>query len=404
MPDPRAPMRHVQRRFWLLIREGVSVGDAAVRVGAGRRTGQRWFGEAGGMPPLPLQSPPDPSRLTIEEREVIAWGLAQGRSHRQIAVAVGRHHSTVSREVRRNFGCRRDKDEHGAWVYSPVRAQRRAEQRARRPKDAKLATDHRLREEVQARLLRRDSPEQITHRLKMEFPDEPEMRVSHETIYQSLYVQGRGALRRDLHQRLRTGRAVRKPRRRADQRRERFAGMVMISERPPEVEDRAVPGHWEGDLILGSTASGSAVGTLVERTTRFVLLLHLPGGHTADIVQEAMVTKIAALPEQLRLSLTWDQGIEMANHAQIAEATGLDIYFCDPHSPWQRGTNENTNGLLRQYLPKSTDLSFYGPGMLDNIAAELNGRPRKTLGWDTPAEAMAALLSAHHHDGVASAP
>jgi IS30 family transposase len=344
------------------------------------------------MPPLPLRAP-DPSRLSIEEREVIARGLAQGRSHRQIAAAVGRHHSTVSREVRRNLGRRRDQDEHGAWVYSPVRAQRRAEQRARRPKDAKLATDHRLREEVQARLLRRDSPEQITHRLKMEFPDEPEMRVSHETIYQSLYVQGRGALRRDLHQQLRTGRAIRKPRRHADQRRERFAQMVMISERPPEVDDRAVPGHWEGDLILGSTASGSAVGTLVERTTRFVLLLHLPGGHTADIVQEAMVTKMAALPEQLRLSLTWDQGAEMANHAQIAAATGLSIYFCDPHSPWQRGSNENTNGLLRQYLPKGTDLSFYGPGMLDNIAAELNGRPRKTLDWHTPAEALHAILT-----------
>jgi IS30 family transposase len=250
-----------------------------------------------------------------------------------------------------------------------------------------------LREQVQARLLRRDSPEQITHRLKMDFPDEPEMRVSHETIYQSLYVQGRGALRRDLHQQLRTGRAVRKPHRSTTQRRERFAGMVMISERPPEVADRAVPGHWEGDLILGSTASGSAVGTLVERTTRFVLLLHLPGGHTADIVQEAMVTKMATLPEHLRRSLTWDQGSEMANHANIAEATGLSIYFCDPHSPWQRGTNENTNGLLRQYLPKGTDLSFYGPGMLDNIASELNGRPRKTLGWRTPAETLHAILT-----------
>jgi IS30 family transposase len=231
------------------------------------------------------------------------------------------------------------------------------------------------------------------------------MWVSHETIYQSLYIQARGGLKRELTQHLRTGRTLRKPQRRTGQRRERFAGMVMISERPAEVEDRAVPGHWEGDLILGSTASGSAVGTLVERMTRFVMLLHLPGGHTADIVQEAMVTKMATLPEQLRQSLTWDQGPEMANHAQIAEATGLEIYFCDPHSPWQRGTNENTNGLLRQYLPKSTDLSFYGPGMLDNIAAQLNARPRKTLNWRTPAEALDTLLSGQSDPpGVALTP
>ena len=261
------------------------------------------------------------------------------------------------------------------------------------PSPAKLATRLRLRREVQDRLVINHSPEQIARRLREDFPDDPEMWVSHETIYQSLYVQGRGALKRELVKHLRTGRTLRKPHRQAGQRRERFAGMVMISERPAEVEDRAVPGHWEGDLILGSTASGSAVGTLVERTTRFVMLLHLPGGHTADIVQEAMVAKVATLPEQLRRSLTWDQGVEMANHVQITEATGLDIYFCDPHSPWQRGTNENTNGLLRQYLPKGKDLSFYGPGMLDQIAAELNGRPRKTLNWRTPAEALEALLS-----------
>ena len=201
---------------------------------------------------------------------------------------------------------------------------------------------------------------------------------------------------RELTRHLRTGRALRKPHRhpdQRDQRRERFAGMVMISERPAEVEDRAVPGHWEGDLIMGSTASNSAVGTLVERSTRFVMLLHLPEGHTAPAVQDAMIAKMATLPEQLRRSLTWDQGSEMANHVQIAEATGLDIYFCDPHSPWQRGSNENTNGLLRQYLPKGTDLSFYGPGMLDNIAAELNARPRKTLHWRTPAETLEKLLS-----------
>jgi transposase, IS30 family len=287
--------------------------------------------------------------------------------------------------------------------YDAVHAQSQADEAARRPKPAKLATNLRLRREVQDRLKINHSPEQIARRLREDFPDDPEMWVSHETIYQSLYVQARGGLKRELSRHLRTGRTVRKPRRVADQRRERFAGMVMISERPPEVEDRAVPGHWEGDLILGSTKSGSAVGTLVERMTRYVLLLHLPGGHTADIVQEAMVAKMATLPEQLLLSLTWDQGAEMANHVSIAEATGLSIYFCDPHSPWQRGSNENTNGLLRQYLPKSTDLSFYGPGMLDNIAAELNGRPRKTLGWRTPAEALHALLSGQSNPpGVAT--
>ena len=228
------------------------------------------------------------------------------------------------------------------------------------------------------------------------------MRVSPETIYQSLYVQARGGLKRELTAFLRTGRSMRKPRRREAERRGRIPNMVMISERPPEIEDRAVPGHWEGDLILGSTASASAVGTLVERATGFVMLLHLPDDHGALAVQEALVAKMATLPDQLRQSLTWDQGAEMANHVAIAEATGLDIYFCDPHSPWQRGSNENTNGLLRQYLPKGTDLGFYGPGMLDNIAAELNARPRKRHGFRTPAEVLNELLSKTASDhGVA---
>jgi len=220
------------------------------------------------------------------------------------------------------------------------------------------------------------------------------MHVSAETIYQSLYVQARGGLKRELVTHLRTGRVRRRPNRVEGERRGRIPGMVSISERPAEIEDRAVPGHWEGDLIMGSTKSNSAVGTLVERTTGFVLLVHLPDGHGAPAVQEALVDKITTLPEQLRRSLTWDQGSEMANHAQIAEATGLDIYFCDPHSPWQRGSNENTNGLLRQYLPKGSDLSFYGAGMLDNIAAELNSRPRKRHGFQTPAEVLEELLSA----------
>jgi transposase, IS30 family len=246
---------------------------------------------------------------------------------------------------------------------------------------------------VQDHLVKNHSPEQIARRLRQDHPDDPEMWVSHETIYQSLYVQGRGGLKRELTQHLRTGRALRKPHRQSDQRRERFAGMVMISERPADVEDRAVPGHWEGDLIMGSSVSNSAVGTLVERATRFVMLLHLPHGYSAPAVAEAMIAKMADLPDQLRRSLTWDQGTEMADHIKITAATGLKIYFCDPHSPWQRGSNENTNGLLRQYLPKGKDLSFYGAGMLDNIAHELNGRPRKTLNWRTPAEALEKLLS-----------
>jgi IS30 family transposase len=245
---------------------------------------------------------------------------------------------------------------------------------------------------VQDRLEEEHSPEQIAARLRVDFPDEPEMWVSHETIYQSLYVQGRGALRRDLAVRLRTGRALRKPRRRTAERRGRIPGMVNISERPPEVEDRAVPGHWEGDLIVGKN-SGSAIGTLVERTTGFVMLLHLPDNHGADAVQEAMVNAMTQLPAVLKKSLTWDQGSEMSNHVQIAAATELDIYFCDPHSPWQRGSNENTNGLLRQYFPKGSDLSVYAPDYLEHVALKLNNRPRKRHGWKTPAETLHELLS-----------
>jgi transposase, IS30 family len=392
MPDPRPPLRHVQRAFWSLIRDGWSAEAAGAAVGASRRTGRRWFHEAGGMAPLSLQEPAKNGPLTIEEREEIARGHTLGLSDRKIAALIGRHHSTVSREIGRNRGRRRDRAQDGTWVYSPTRAQRRAEARARRPKSAKLATHLPLRHEVQRRLRLNHSPEQITAALREEFPDDPEMQVSHETIYQALYVQSRGALKRDLARHLRTGRSLRKPQRRADRPRSRIADMVMISQRPPEAADRAVPGHWEGDLILGAN-NASAIGTLVERSTRFVMLLHLPGDHTAATVQHALVAKMADLPAQLRRTLTWDQGIEMTNHLQIAAATDLEIYFCDPHSPWQRGTNENTNGLLRQYFPKSTDLSRWGPGYLDQVAAELNDRPRKTLNWRTPAEAIQALLS-----------
>jgi transposase, IS30 family len=357
------------------------------------------------MAPLPLSSPArgPGSRLCIEERELILAALVRGDSIRAIARELGRAPSTISRELRANMFHQRYGQRHlrrpgmkakPPWRYQPHLAQLRAEKNAARPKPAKLATHARLRTEIQTRLEQEHSPEQIAASLRLDFPDDPEMRVSHETIYQSLYVQGRGALRRDLTVRLRTGRALRKPRRRADARRaRRIIGMVNISERPPEVADRAVPGHWEGDLIIGSTTSNSAIGTLVERATRFVLLLHLPAGHGVDVVQEAMITAMAGLPETLRKTLTWDQGVEMTNHAKIAAATGLDIYFCDPHSPWQRGSNENTNGLLRQYFPKSTDLSVYQADYLDHVARKLNTRPRKTLHWRTPAETLDQLLS-----------
>jgi IS30 family transposase len=331
--------------------------------------------------------------LSWSEREEIAALVHSGLGVRAIARQVGRDPSTIGRELARGATRR---------GYRPSVAQTKTDLGRAAPRSAKLATNLRLRREVQERLRLRESPEQIAGRLIQEFPDDPEMRVSPETIYQSLYVQSRGGLKRELTAFLRTGRSMRKPRRREGERRGRIPNMVMISERPPEVEDRAVPGHWEGDLILGSTASGSAVGTLVERTTGFVMLLHLPGDHGALAVQEALVAKMATMPDQLRRSLTWDQGVEMSNHLAIAEATGLEIYFCDPHSPWQRGSNENTNGLLRQYLPKGTDLGFHGPGILDNIAAELNARPRKRHGFRTPAEALDELLSKTTSDhGVA---
>ena len=262
-----------------------------------------------------------------------------------------------------------------------------------------------LRELVEAWLALKWSPAAIAARLSREHADDEAMQASHETIYRALYVQGRGSLRRELARELRTGRAIRRPRRRVDGRAHpdrRIPDKIMISERPAEAADRAVPGHWEGDLILGAN-NRSAIGTLVERSTRFCMLLHLPGPSDAIAVRDAIVATIGTLPAFLRRSLTWDQGLEMRRHAEITLAADLPVYFCDPQSPWQRGSNENTNGLLRQYFPKGTDLSVHGPEQLAHVAAELNGRPRKTLGWDTPAEALAALLSTAHDDGVASA-
>jgi IS30 family transposase len=321
-----------------------------------------------------------PHRLSFEERERILIGIARGESNAEIARAIGRHRSTVGREIAR---CGR------RHHYRALKAERKAQKACRRPKSTKLSSDPRLLCEVQRRLLERCSPEQISARLRLEFPDDPRMRISHETIYVSLYVQARGELRRELAKCLRTGRTHRKPQGRSD-RRGAIPDMVMISERPAEVEDRAVPGHWEGDLLIGK-AGKSQVATLVERSTRFVMLAALDD-KTAAHVAGALAERIQTLLGELRRSLTWDQGTELAEHKAFSISSGVPVYFCDPHSPWQRGSNENTNGLLRQYLPKGTDLSGHTQHELDQIADELNRRPRKTLAWLTPAEKLRELL------------
>ena len=437
---PGVARREDQRRFWALVAEGLSSEDAAMEVGISRPVGTRWFREAGGVAPSHLSrssKAPSGRYLTFAEREEIALWRAQCLGVREIARRLGRAPSTISRELRRNAATRG-----GNLDYRATTAQWHAERAARRPKTAKLATNPELRSYVQERLVgavvapgsgaaagptvpwkgrrhgRRQhrrwgmawSPQQISERLRLDYPDDATMRVSHEAIYQALYVQGRGALKRELTQCLRTGRALRVPRARARGRGKSFVtSEILISERPVEAEDRAVPGHWEGDLILG--LNSSAIGTLVERATRFTMLLHLPpmeghgaglrekngpalAGHGAEAVRDAITCTITTLPEQLRRSLTWDQGAEMAQHARLRVGTSLQVYFCDPHSPWQRGTNENTNGLLRQYFPKGTDLSAHSADELAAVAAALNSRPRKTLGWRTPAEALDAALQA----------
>jgi IS30 family transposase len=449
MRSPGRPpgwQRDQRQRFWIEIAKGTSSEEAAVAVGVASAVGTRWFREAGGMRPISLR-PLSGRYLSLIEREEIAILKAEGFGVRQIAHQVRRSPSTISRELRRNAATRP-----GSSGYRAIAAQWHAERRARRPKVAKLAANEPLRTYVQDRLAgmitrpdgtrvpgptvrfigrrhgrRQDrrwakswSPEQISHRLRVDFPDDDSMRISHEAIYQALYIQGRGALRRELVACLRTGRALRVPRTRTQGRGKKFVTPeVMISERPAEAEDRAVPGHWEGDLIIG--LNRSAIGTLVERTTRFTMLLHLPpmdghgeqprikngpalAGHGAEAVRDAIAATIGTLPDQLRRSLTWDQGAEMAQYAQLRIDTGLAIYFCDPHSPWQRGSNENTNGLLRQYFPKGTDLSKHSPDDLAAVAAALNGRPRKTLDWKTPAEALDQLLQSTGQGSVATTP
>lgn len=436
------------RQFWRAIALGRSSEDAAVDAGVSPVVGVRWFRKAGGMPPTHFSQSSKPLSnryLTFAEREEIAILLAQGKGVCAIARQLDRPASTISRELQRNAP-----RGHGSQAYRATTAQRHADQSARRPKPAKLTVIPVLRDYVQDRLAgmiaRPDgtllagpkvvwkgrravhrqprrwatawSPEQISSRLEFDFPEDRTMRISHEAIYQALYVQGRGALRRELSACLRTGRVLRMPRERTRRPGRSFISPeIMISERPAEAADRAVPGHWEGDLIIG--LGSSAIGTLVERTTRFTILLHLPrmpghdnearvkngpafAGHGAEAVRDAITRAIATMPEQLRRSLTWDQGAELAQHALLKIDAGIEIYFCDPHSPWQRGTNENTNGLLRQYFPKGTDLSAHDAEDLEAVALALNTRPRKTLGWKTPAETLDELLRVSHTPSVAT--
>jgi IS30 family transposase len=321
-------------------------------------------------------------RLSFEERERIMVGIAAGESNARIAVVLGRARSTIGREIARS--CRR------RCEYRALRAEQRADRETRRPKERKLERCPRLLDAVGAGLLEGWSPEQIAARLRVDHPCEMEMRISPETIYQSLFVQARGELRRQLKGDLRSGR-TRRRQRGSGERHGRIVGMISISERPAEVEDRAVPGHWEGDLLMGAN-NQSAVATLVERHTRYVLLARLEHGHGTERVIDAIIERIGTLPAHLAKSLTWDQGRELAAHQRFSERTGIQVYFCDPHSPWQRGSNENTNGLLRQYLPKGSDLAASSQIALDEIAARLNGRPRKTLDWMTPTEKMDQLL------------
>lgn len=444
-PGPPCHRREVQREFWKAIAEGLLPEEAAARVGVSQAVGGRWFRHGGGMSPFDLEGFSG-RYLTYREREEIALMRVQGFGVRMIARALGRSPSTISRELRRNAATRGGKLEYRASV-----AQWKAELVARRPKTAKLVANPRLREYVQERLSakichpdgsivdgpevgswtgrnkphRRDrgwvrgwSPEQIANRLKVDFPDDLSMRISHEAIYQSLYIQSRGALKRELILCLRTGRSLRVPRARS--KRTTWAHVTpetLISQRPAEVDDRAVPGHWEGDLIIG--LQRSAIGTLVERTTRYTMLVHLPredgygtippikngpalAGYGAITMATRLAETMTTLPEQLRRSLTWDRGKELSAHAQFRVQTGIEVYFADPHSPWQRGSNENLNGLLRQYFPKGTDLSRWSAADLEAVAHTMNTRPRKTLGWKTPAEALNEQLKSAPQTGVAS--
>ena len=420
-PGRPEPSRAVQRQFWRLIATGVNSAEAALKVGVSVPVGSRWFRHAGGMPPISLAEPSG-RYLSFEEREEIALLRAKQVGVREIARRIGRDPGTISRELRRNAATRS-----GALEYRALVAQWKAQQAAKRPKMARLVSNDRLREYVQERLpgnVRRPrgsivrGPEPPAWRLKIDFPDDESMRISHEAIYQSLFIQGRGALKRELVTCLRTGRALRRPRARTQNRPQgHVTADVVFSERPAEAADRAVPGHWEGDLIIGT--GRSAIGTIVERKSRSTLLVHLPrlegygevppvkngpalGGYGAVAMNAALSASMTKLPEQLRKTLTWDRGKELSAHAQFALETGTKVFFADPHSPWQRPTNENTNGLLRQYFPKGTDLSRWSAEDLEAVAHALNNRPRKSLDWKTPAEVFEEQIRSLEQPGVAT--
>jgi IS30 family transposase len=371
-----------RQTIWDMREAGVPVKRIARHLGRQNSSLRKFIADAGGTRPTARER--SDLRLSLEEREEISRGLAAGYWIRAIGEALGRSPSTVCREVNANGGPKK---------YRALVADRAACRRALRPKRAKLAQCRRLRGVVERKLEAKWSPQQISAWLASQYPDHPEMQVSHETIYQSLFVQSRGALRKELHSCLRSGRAMRRAKAytKGNVGQGQLKNMVMISERPAEVKDRAVPGHWEGDLIFGKKMT--SIGTLVERHSRYVILLKLPNGHGAESVRKAMTKRILTLPAQLRRSITWDQGKEMAEHVRFTVETGVQIYFCDPKSPWQRGSNENTNGLLRQYLPRSSDLSQCTQRELDAIARSLNTRPRQTLGWMTPSQAFAEAVA-----------
>lgn len=367
--------------IWELRAEGLSDREIGRRLGLARGTVSNHLARAGGIRPRARQRPE--RCLSLEEREEISRGIARGASARAIARRLGRSHATITREINRCGGRRR---------YRAHAADREAWRRSRRPRPTKLELRPQLRRLVSERLREDHSPEQISGWLKIEYADNEAMRVSHETIYRALYVQARGALRRELARHLRRGRSRRYARPQSSKRQGqgKLTGIVLISERPPEVEDRAVPGHWEGDLLMGGRTS--AIATLVERQTRYCQLVALPGGSGAEEVADALKASITTLPAQLRRSLTWDQGSEMSQHRRFSVEAGLPVYFCDPRSPWQRGSNENTNGLLRQYFPKGKSLAGVSQERLDEVAGKLNTRPRETLGFRTPAEKLTELI------------
>jgi IS30 family transposase len=377
-----AQVPEVVQPFWDALQRGEFIADAAVAVGTYRKQGTRWVAACGGVRARRGRNLKGRC-LTFAEREEIALARARGDKQCEIARRLGRSPSTISRELKRNA------DRDGA--YRATTAHARAFERASRPKPARLATNARLRRIVQDDLRRRFSPEQIAGRLRRRFPEDPEMWVSAETIYQSLYVQSRGALKRELTRYLRTGRALRKPGRQVGQRKNRIPDMVHISQRPPEADERRVPGHWEGDLLIGKR-NATAIGTLVERSSGFAMLVPLPDGYKPEHVAPALARRVQTLPDALRRSLTWDQGPEMRDWKQLHVDAGIEVFFCDPHAPWQRGSNENTNGLLRQYFPKGFDFSTVTEAELDAVADELNERPRKRFGFATPTEQLAEVL------------